>query len=303
MELLDFEELGAAIRRVYVESDKYQLSKDVPTFEMNGKYVGDFFNFTMFEPDGDNPPIFYHIYSPYDIISGKSTQQAVVLRSGELIMSTDFTQYMKQRTGVMTSLILKGLNVSDLSKKAVVFVGVGNIAQSDLAALKSHYPDLKKVSYISRSGKAEAFVKLALDSGVEAHPSNLEHIGEFDILIFHTNSKVPVLTSAMRGSIKAGAIITTFSSEDSTEVASEFFDTKLANVLIDWEQTIDEAPELKSATENGLAKRSDVITLGELFTMDTIDESKQYTVYRSHGTPMQNLAAMQILLNRRPTAR
>ena len=60
MELLDYKSLGAAIKSVYVESDKYQLSKDVPTFELNGKYVGDFFNFTMFEPDGERAHFLSH---------------------------------------------------------------------------------------------------------------------------------------------------------------------------------------------------------------------------------------------------
>jgi len=299
MELLDYKKLGAAIKNVYVESDKYQLSKDVPTFEMNGKYVGDFFNFTMFEPDGENPPTFYHIFSPYDIISGKSAQQAAVFRSGEMIMHTDFTPYMRQRTGVMSSLVLQALGMTELGSKKVAYLGTGNIAQSDLEALKEHFSDLKEVAHVNKSGDAHDFKNLADKLGVQVTDGNLAHIGEYDVIICHTSSKAPVLTAEMRSSIKQGAVILAFSSEDFTEVATEYFDSSEANILIDWDQTIDEAPELKAAVESGLAKKDKIIRLRELFKGAVGDGSlKRYTIYRSHGTPMQNLGAMQLLMRR-----
>ena len=299
MELLDYKSLGAAIKSVYVESDKYQLSKDVPTFELNGKYVGDFFNFTMFEPDGENAPIFYHIFSPYDVISGKSAQQAAVFRAGEMIMSADFTPYMQQRTGVMSALVLAALGANALDSKKVIYLGTGAIARCDLEALKAHFPEIREISYVNKSGKAADFGVTAKRLGLAVREGSLVEIGDYDVIICHTNSKEPVLTAAMRDSIKAGAVILVFSSEDATEVASEYFDSSEANILVDWDQTLDEAPELKAAVERGLAKKDEIVRLRELFVEGVGSKrTKKYTIYRTHGTPMQNLAAMKLLMQR-----
>lgn len=295
MNELDYKELGSNIRQVYLDSDKYQLDKHVPVFKKDNEYVGDFFSLTMFELDGQNPPIFYHTYSPYDTISGKSSDHAVIFRSGQIIMSTEFTPYMRQRTGVMTSVVLTGLGVEDISSKKVLYIGTGNIAQRDLAALKAYYSDLENVSYFNRSGQANAFTEFAASIGVNAEQTTLEHIGEFDVIICHTNSKDPVLTTPMKKDIKQGAIITVFSSENFTEVASDFFNTQDATVLIDWAQTIDESPDLHVAVEQGVAEATKIVTLKSFFT-EGVQDSGRYTIYRSHGTPMQNLAALQLLL-------
>lgn len=295
MNQLEYKELGANIRQVYLDSDKYQLDKHVPAFKKDGEYVGDFFSLTMFELDGENPPIFYHTYSPYDVITGKSSDHAVIFRSGQIVMSTEFTPYMRQRTGVMTAVVLEGLGLQEIRSRKVLYIGTGNIAQHDLAALKAYYPDLQTVSYINRTGKAGAFRDVANGIGVTIEQGSLEQIGDSDIIICHTNSKDPVLAAAMKKHIKQGAVITVFSSENFTEVASEFFDTNDATVLIDWAQTINESPDLQVAVEQGIADAAKLIPLRQFFTEGAAGNSR-YTIYRSHGTPMQNLAALQLLL-------
>ncbi len=298
MSNLDYKKLGAQIKDVYVDKERYQLNKDVPTFYRDGKYVGDFFNFTIFELDGSNPPTFYHVFSPYDIITSKSTQQAAVFRSGELIFSSEFTPYMQQRTGVMSALVLGALGIKALKNLRVLYVGTGSIAQRDIAALKAHFPDVAEVSFVNRGDEAKEFTKIARELGVETARSSLGQIGDFDIIICHTNSKEPVVTADLEAKIKSGTIIAVFSSEDFTELAPEFFDTKVANILIDWEQTIEEALELKASVDSGRADPEKFVSLAELFSSGLPNRGrKNYTIYRSHGTPMQNLAALKLLVN------
>ncbi|MBP7807037.1 hypothetical protein KA047_00925 [Candidatus Saccharibacteria bacterium] len=294
--MLDYVELTDNITKVFIEADKYQLDKHVPEFKRDGKYIGDFFSLTMFELDGDNPPLFYHTYSPYDTISSKSSDYAVVFRAGEPIFTTEFTPYMRQRTGSMTSVVIKGLGVNKLEAKKVVFIGTGKTATQDLRALKANFPELKTVAYINRTGKAPEFLEQATKLDVAAQPSDLTHIGDFDIIICHTSSKEAVLTKAMKNNIKKGALITTFASEDSNEVASEFFDTNTAAIIIDWEKTTQEALELKAAVDQGIADGTQLVSLKALLENGLDNGDKQYTIYRSHGTPMQNLAALQLLL-------
>ena len=294
MEPLDYQELSVAIKEVYLDSEKYQLNKHVPTFQKDGEYVGDFFNFTMFELDGENAPIFYHIFSPYDIITSKSSQHAVVLRAGELIMETEFSPFMIQRTGIMTSIVIDALNV-DGNSSNILYVGTGRMAKADLTAMKSAFSKIEQVTFINASGNGKEFVEFAEKLGITAVHGGLSDIGSFDVIACHTNSKEPVLAPEMISQLKEGALITTFSSEDFTEVDSEFFNSDSANIIVDWEQTIGESPELKLAVERGGVNEDKILTLKNILE-DRKLEDKKYTIYRSHGTPTQNLAAMKLLM-------
>lgn len=298
MERLDYKQLGQMIKVVFLNDQKYQVNKTVPAFQKDGKYVGDLFSLVMLELDGENPPIFYHTYSPYDVISSKTSDWAAVFRSGERVLDFEFTPYMLQRTGVMTSLVLNSLGTDSLVGKKVLYIGTGRIARHDLEALKVYYPELAEVSFINNGQSSGEFIDFAKDLGVKASLTSLENIGEFDVIICHSSSKTPILTKELMVSIKDGALITTFSSEDFTEVATDYFDTLKATIIVDWDQTIDEAPELNQAVKDGRTDINSVVTLKELFSEDyTSRADKDYFIYRSHGTPMQNLAALKLILS------
>lgn len=295
MRELDYKELGTNIRTVFLESEKYQLDKYVPTFEVDGKFIGDFFNMTMFESNGDKAPTFYHIYSPYDVISNEAPQWGSVMSDGELRYHDEVTDYVRQRTGVMTSLVLQALGTKSLEDKAVLFVGTGKIAMCDLAALKVYYPELDKIAYINNISKPTEFAELAATLQIKISEAAAEDIGYFDVIICHTSSKEPVLTSNLVSRVKPGAFIANYASEDHQEVAKDYYNNEFANVIIDWDQTIEEAVELKDAVEKGLIATEDIIRVKDLFAGNTHVEDSKYTVYRSHGTPMQNLAFLQLL--------
>lgn len=293
---LDFIDLGNYIKDVFLNKERYQVNKNVPTFYKEGKYVGDFFNFTMLELAGNGkPPIFYHNYSPYDVISSKTTDYAAIFQNGERLADFKFDPYLVQRTAVMTSLIVKSLNL-DISDKKILFIGTGRIAQKDLESLKVYFPKLKQVYFLNNSGRSsEAFTSLAGSMNIKALSAKLKDISEFDLIICHTNSKTPVITDDLISSIKRGALITSFSSEDFTELSSGVFDGTKADIIVDWSQTIDEVPELKEAIQIGICQKDDIIYLKDLFLDKKHPrKDKQYSVYRSHGTPMQNLAAMKL---------
>ncbi len=105
-----------------------------------------------------------------------------------------------------------------------------------------------------------------------------------------------MLTTDLIAQINQGALITSFASEDHVEVAEEYYSTKTAVIIVDWMQTVDEAPELKSAVGKGTTTVEDIVTLKDAFASSTPSAGKRYTIFRSHGTPMQDLAAMQLIL-------
>ena len=294
---LDYKALGAAIKRSYIEADGYQLDKYVPAFNVDGKFIGDFFNYIMLEPQGTRPPLFYHIFSPYDVISHQAPQYAAVMQGGKLLYNNEFTPYVRQRTGVMTAVMLESLGYESMRGKRVLAVGVGQIARCALAALKAYFPDLAEVSFISATSGGSEYAELARSLGVAATAANLDSLSDYDVIMCHTSSKEPVLTADMTSNIKPGAFISVFASEDHAEVAEAFYDTDAATVIIDWEQTIVEAPELKAAVGRRRADASKIIMAKDLFEHGITGKSgSNYTIYRSHGTPMQNLAALKLLL-------
>lgn len=293
---LDFLKLGDYIKAVFVDNDKYQVDKNVPTFYKEGKYVGDFFNFTMIELVDAEDPIFYHNYSPYDIISSKTTDYAAIFRSGERIADFKFEPFMVQRTAVMTSLVTKSLKLN-IGDSNVLYVGTGRIAKRDLESLKVHYPKLKSIHFINQGSSSESFIEFAKSIGVKAAPTTLDNLSNYDLIICHTSSKKPVITADLIPQIKKGALITSYSSEDFTELSSEAFNNNLANVIADWPQTISEASELNQAVSSGIIDTNNIIYLKDLFDGKNLEiNTDKYTIYRSHGTPMQNLAAMKLAL-------
>lgn len=297
MNKLSFVKLGQAIRQVFVDLDKYKFDKYVPEFEMDNKYFADCFNVIVVEPRGDKPPIFYHTFSPYDIVSKKAPDHALVFQNGKLILDADFTQHVLVRTGVMSPVVIRALGTDQLAGK-VLLIGSGNVARQALIGLKEHFPGLRVISFHNRSGKDEGFEQFATEQGVEATYTDLSTIGEYDYIICHSSAQEPVLTNSLKQSLKPGAFIATFVSENFCEVTEEYYDTNEANVIIDWQQTIHEAKELQRAVDSKVADPDQMITLSELFTgSKSVNPDKKYTIYRSHGTPMQNLAVLKTLLN------
>ncbi|GEM_PF-1781330 len=297
---LDYMELGQAIKEVFTESGNYTFDKQVPVLKVDGKYMGDFFEFVIFEPRHSEPPIIYHTYSPYDIVSGKSSQYCAIFQSAELLLHAEVSPYVSQRTGVMSSLVLKALGYQDMPDKRVLFVGTGRVARCALAAFKLYFPGVRNIDFMNSGSDAAAFTKLASGLGIEAQRGKLDEVEVYDIIICHSSAKEPVLTPELLGRLKQGAFISSFASEDHMELAENFYNTTEAQVIVDWEQTTSEAVELQTALDNGIAKKGDLILLRDLLRGTySHDNAKKYTIYRSHGTPMQNLAFLQLLMANR----
>ena len=67
-------------------------------------------------------------------------------------------------------------------------------------------------------------------------------------------------------------------------------------MVTDWRQTILGAKDLNRALDSNLLNEEDLIYIKDLLSGSKIDKEKQYTVYRSTGTPIQNLAVLKLLV-------
>ena len=288
------------IQKVFVDQDKYLFDKHVPEFTVDGKCFGDCFSMIMIEPRGDRAPRFYHTFSPFDVISNKAPDHALVFEKGKLVLNADFTELVKDRTGAMDTVLLMNLGVSSLKDKKVLYVGSGGTALASLRILKAHYSELSAVDCINKSRDFSTIKRLGNEIKVNIAAGSYKDIGKYDFIFCHTDTVNSLLTKEMKNKINHGAVITTYnSSTEHGEVADEFYDNQEANIIADWKLTLTGAKDLARAVKGGSVQEKDVIFLADLImgTKKT-DSSKRYTVYRSAGTPMQNLAVLQLQINK-----
>lgn len=285
----------ANIQNVFIHEDQYELRKSVEEFQdADMKFLGDFVSFLMVDKN-INPPTFYLVASPYDLISKKDPQHALVWQGGKLLLNTDYTDYAAMRTGAMDSIALKASGIEKLSQKRILLFGTGRTARWSLRILQTVFEDLKEIEYInSTNNKSEDFEAFSKDLGVTAKVGGKENLEEYDIIICHTNAKEPILKDDDIDRIKKSAIITTFiGSTEHGEVADDFYNSS-ANIVLDWEQNLKVAKDLMRSKTS----EKEIIYLKDLLTKErTLSSEKEYTIFRFVGTPMQNLGVLQALIS------
>lgn len=294
---MDYSKLLDSIKQTFIKQDEYFFDKHVPELVKDGKFIGDYFNQLAIEPLGNKPPRFYHTFSPFDVISNKAPHHAVVFEAGELLLDTEFDGYVSMRTAAMSGVILQALGTSSLADKKVLLFGSGKIATESVKILASEL-GLKNVDIVTRSGDLSGITAVTEATDVTINQGNARKISEYDVIICHTQTSEPIISSEQLASIKQGAFLASFiSSTEHGEFPDEIYDGSKANIITDWEQTLTGgAKDLKRAYEAGTFSDDNLTYVKDLLDGKQLDQSKQYTVYRSTGTPIQNMAVLKELL-------
>ena len=125
---MNYSDLITSLKQTFINQDKYFFDKHVPEFKKDGVFLGDYFSQLAVEPFEAKAPRFYHIFSPFDVISNKAPQHAVVFEAGDILLNIDFDQYVSMRTAAMSVVVLKALGYENLDGKNVLLFGSGRIA-------------------------------------------------------------------------------------------------------------------------------------------------------------------------------
>ena len=291
---MDYSKLLTSIKQTFIDQDNYFFDKHVPEFTKDGKFLGDYFNIIAVEPRGDKSPRFYHTFSPFDVISNTAPQHAVVFESGEILLNIEFDEYVSMRAAAMTAVVLKALNIDNLKDKKVLLFGSGKIARQSVKILASEL-GLNKLDVINRSGDLSGIKSEA--KNVLINNGSIDNISQYDVIICHTQATDPVISKEQLSNIKKGAVLASFiSSTEHGEFPDEVYDSSQANIITDWQQTLLGAKDLKRAMDAHIFEEADLIYIKDLLTDKNIDREKHYTVYRSTGTPIQNLAVLKLLV-------
>lgn len=292
-----YKELGERVKNVFVHQQEYQMDRYIKEFSVDGKYVGDFLYYTIFDQQEGRPPRFFTIQGPFDVVSHKAPQQALAFEDGKALLNIDYTHYADVRTGLMDALVVSSFGHTAMANKKVLYLGTGKVACESLRAMKEYFPDLTSISYINKSGDPKEFGKIAEEKGISLQKESLENLQDYDYIFAHTAAMEPVISAEYLKKIKQGAVITTFTGPG-IEVANEFFNND-ACVIVDWEDSLTASKNLQTPIENKSLDKEKIIFLQDLFAGKVkIADNVPYTIYRSTGTPMQNLAVLQLLLNR-----
>jgi ornithine cyclodeaminase/alanine dehydrogenase-like protein (mu-crystallin family) len=289
---MNYSKLITALEKIFIDQEKFLFDKHTPEFKKDNKFLGDYFNQIAVEPKEDKPPRFYHTFSPFDIISNKAPHYAVVFENGERLLDIEFDKYVSIRTAAMNAVLLKAIGIHNIVNKKVLLFGSGKIATETVRILASEL-GLKEIKVITKSGDLTKITNTT--TGVTIEPGNLDDISVSDIIICHTQSTEPVIPESYISKIKQGAILTSFiSSTEHGEFPDNIYNSTQANIITDWDKTILGAKDLQRAKKAGLYK--DIFYIKDLLTGRSIDNNKHCTVYRSTGTPIQNLAVLKELL-------
>lgn len=295
MQTIVLKELAAQIKQVFLEQDTYVFGKLVTEFEKDGKFGGDFVYFAMIDPS-TTPATFYEVTSPFDLVSGKAPQLALVFRDGKCVLNIDYTDYAAMRTGIMDGVVIA--QTQSNKPVNVLLFGSGKTASWSIRGLAELTPWIKRIDYYSKSGKKASFESLSKEQGIELVYTQAwrEQLSSYDVIICHTNASEPILTAADMASVKQGAEIHSFiGSTEHGELADEFYSAQ-AQIVSDWPKILADNKIMQRATTTGGVEPGKIVYLKEFFGNNYhLKAGVPYTIFQFGGTPLQNLAVLQLL--------
>lgn len=273
--MIGIKQLEEKIVSVFLDQTGLHFAKNYTEFkDSQDKFVADHINFLIVEERDGDAPLIFSIVTPFDDVSMKAPQQAVVFHRGVVQVSIDYTDYADMRTGIMDAIVLKRV-YSDLSNKRVLLVGSGKTAKWSLQCLGALVPEIDTVWYTNTSGqKSELEAELSEKMKLNYEESPEPH--DFDVVICHTSSKEPVFSAEELKKMKPGSFVSFF---NKTEIPEEFL-AEATQVIYDWEGNVDDGS-------------------GKYFLKDLLDgkqlDASGVTVFKSSGTPLQNFAVLKMI--------
>ena len=294
---MDLSTLTKNIKQTFLEQNRYVFEKKVTEFRVNGQFVGDIINFLMFD-GSTTPPTFYEVSTPFDLISKKAPQHALVYRDGKCVFQTDYTEYAAMRTGVMDGLVLSHTHKNKLNDKKVLMFGSGKTASWSLKGLAALVPEISQIDYFSLSGQKPVFEELGQEIGIQLkyHNDWRDNLSQYDIILCHTRAEAPLLNKYDIKNVKDDAQIHSYiTSTEHGELVDEFYTNKI-NLVSDWPKALEYNKILMRVVANKQVEPSSIVYLREVLGGTYVPKpGSPYTIFQFSGTPIQNLAVLQLL--------
>jgi len=275
--MIDLKKLETKIVDVFQNQKGLQFAKNVTKFnDLQGDFIADHINFLIIEENDDDAPLIISIVTPFDEVSKKAPQQAIIFHNGVVQLSIDFTEYADIRTGIMDAIVLRRA-YKNLGNKKILLVGSGKTARWSILCMAALAPEVNVISYTNTSVsdiklESEVADKIQLNYMQNPDPK------DFDVVICHTSSKKPIFTIDDLKQMKPGSFLSYY---NKTEIPEQFL-VDASQVIYDWRGNVKDG--------------KDKYYLNDLIGGRSVDDSG-VTVFKSSGTPLQNYAVLKTIYN------
>ncbi len=291
--ILDKDQLVDNIRAQFRSMDALKYKRSLLEFEDNdGGFLGDNVFETSFKLQDGASPLIYEVSGPYDVISNEYATIGRVYQNGQRIFEADIKDQIQQRTAAMVWLSFDAIGHTP---KNILVIGAGKLAAETVRYLKHFMPGLSSLDYHARNARPDTFETTCSELGIAAtYQTNLD-MSAYDTIIMVTNTNTPLITSDNVESLAENAVIASLCTTSLVgEITGEIYGRKDVNVIFDYDLTRRFTPDMKKAEEAG--HLSDVTYLNDIMNGEqSIDLAAKRTILRLTGTPMQNIAVIEML--------
>ncbi|GAB2686498.1 hypothetical protein [Aliiglaciecola aliphaticivorans] len=290
--LLDKDSLVANIRTQFQNSDQLKYQRALQEFFDGETFIGDNVFETCFKLRAGLPPLAYEVSGPYCAISNEYATIERIYERGELIFESNIKQQIQQRTAAMVWLFL---SVLEHKPEKILIVGAGKLSLEIVKYLKHFIPSLSNIDYHTRTQHTESFEQPCGSIGVTSDYQQNLKLEAYDTIIMATNTNRCLIDETNITSIKPGAVIASLCTTSQTgEIAGNVYARDDVNVIFDFELTRHFTADMKAADRMGYL--NNVLLLSDILKgQHPEDISKKKKVLRITGTPMQNVAVLDMI--------
>ncbi|MDD3647266.1 MAG: hypothetical protein PHS44_02080 [Candidatus Dojkabacteria bacterium] len=292
---LDKDRLVDSIKDKFLHIDQYKYKRILAEFlDDKGNYLGDNFFETTFKFQSPKPPVVYEISGPYDSICRKFAGIARVFYEAQLVYEYDHVGGINQRTAAMTLAYL--MELKHKANKVLVY-GPGKVSTQVVSYLKHFYKDLKNIDYVHYEKPNPEFEKNINEIGIESKFKKEPDLKTYDTIILATTTKDYCLTKAIFEKLKPGACVVSLCTTSATgEIEPACHGLQNVQVFLDYEDSKTFTNEMKEANEKGCLENVTYFT--EVLKKKVEKSSDKVNLVRLTGTPMQNIAVIEMMLAR-----
>ncbi len=290
---LDKDKLINNIRRQISNSSKLKYQRSLLEFEdSEGSFIGDNVFETTFLLRGNKAPLIYEVSGPYDVISNEYATIGRIYENGKRIFECDIKSQIQERTAAMLCLFFKSLGHIP---KNILIIGAGKLSKEILNYLKHVSPQLENISYYARNRRADTFEIEAEKIGIKTNYCKQLKLDKYDTIIMATNTSECLVTEANIDSVQNGAIIASLCTTSLTgEIEGKIYSRDDVNTLFDYDLTRTFTPDMRAADKAGYLDK--VMLLHEIMSGSIpANMMMQKNILRITGTPMQNIAVLDML--------
>ena len=291
--ILDKDALMASIRAQIANSKQLKYQRALLEFEDNeGGFLGDNVFETSFLLRDGQTPLIYEVSGPYDTVSNEYATVGRIYDSGKRIFECDMKDQIQQRTAAMVTLFLDAIGHTP---DKILLVGAGKLATETVRYLRHCLPGLTTLDYHARTQRADTFETTCNELGVDAVFKRSLELGGYDTIIMVTNTAKCLIDAGNIDAVQNGAVIASLCTTSQVgEIAGDVYGRDGVNVIFDYDLTRTFTPDMRAADAAGHLQ--DVTFLADILNGSPVpDRSDKTTILRITGTPMQNVAVLDMM--------